>query len=270
MTHNGSYGFVYGDNNRLQEVQLNGATLASYIYNGHGERVRKVDHATTYYHYDQAARLIAELDARGRVQAEYVYLDGEPLALVRTGRSDADGESVQSVYYYHNDHLGTPQTLTDSTRTVVWAADYHPFGKTRVTTDTITNNLRFPGQYYDEESGLHYNYYRHYDPSTGRYMSSDPIGLQGGMNTYLYANANPLRFIDPTGELSSAVFIAGLVIVAGGTAYWYYDFNECVEECKQEEECGEKNQTLINLMCRRECFLDRLPIKGKKGPRTST
>ncbi|MDO9160954.1 MAG: RHS repeat-associated core domain-containing protein, partial [Methylococcaceae bacterium] len=62
-------------------------------------------------------------------------------------------------------------------------------------------NLRFPGQYYDQETSLHYNYFRDYDPSTGRYIASDPIGLKGGLNTYIYANNNPINLIDPDGRI---------------------------------------------------------------------
>ncbi len=76
--------------------------------------------------------------------------------------------------------------------------------------------LRFPGQYYDDETGLHYNYFRDYDPTTGRYIESDPIGLEGGLNTYLYAEANPLRFTDPTGEASAA---GGAIAAIGYAAY---------------------------------------------------
>lgn len=106
----------------------------------------------------------------------------------------------ETLYYYHNDHLGTPQAMTDENQTVVWQADYLPFGRAYgVSTALIENNLRFPGQYYDAESGLHYNYFRDYDPSMGRYIQSDPIGLGGGINTYGYVGGNPIRYTDPFG-----------------------------------------------------------------------
>ena len=109
------------------------------------------------------------------------------------------------IYFIHNDDLGTPKQITNKNQTVVWEAEHDPFGKATVNEDPdgdglmITNNLRFPGQYYDQESWLHYNMARYYDPNTGRYITSDPIGLFGGLNTYLYVNANPLIFIDPFG-----------------------------------------------------------------------
>src|SRR5512147_365268 len=93
----------------------------------------------------------------------------------------------------HNDHLGTPQKMTDATGTVVWAADYKPFGEATVTVSTITNNLRFPGQYYDQETGTHYNYFRDYDPAIGKYKQADSIGLTGGINLYAYSLNNPLN-----------------------------------------------------------------------------
>ena len=83
----------------------------------------------------------------------------------------------------------------------MWQADYTPFGSVNITTQTVTNNLRFPGQYYDQETGLHYNYFRYYDPSTGRYTTSDPIGLEGGLNTYVYAGGDPISLTDPSGMI---------------------------------------------------------------------
>ncbi len=87
----------------------------------------------------------------------------------------------------HNDHLGAPQKMTDASGAVVWAADYKPFGEATVTVSTITNNFRFPGQYYDAETGLHYNYRRDYNPARGRYIEADPIGIRKGKNhLYIY------------------------------------------------------------------------------------
>ncbi|MDF1643897.1 MAG: DUF6531 domain-containing protein [Pseudomonadales bacterium] len=106
---------------------------------------------------------------------------------------------TEAVYYYHNDYLGTPQQMTDQNQAVVWAASYNPFGKASVSTGTISNHIRFPGQYFDEETGLHYNYFRYYDPKTGRYIQSDPIGLRGGLNTYAYVGGNPVNFVDSLG-----------------------------------------------------------------------
>lgn len=110
--------------------------------------------------------------------------------------------SPAALYYVHNDQLGTPQAMTDNAGNVVWRAVYDPFGQATVTVNTITNNLRFPGMYADAETGLYYNMARYYDPKIGRYISSDPIGLAGGMNTYSYVGGNPLRYVDPLGLLT--------------------------------------------------------------------
>jgi RHS repeat-associated protein len=107
--------------------------------------------------------------------------------------------TAAEIYYYHNDHLGTPQVMTDENADVVWQANYTPFGKADVVVETVTNNIRFPGQYFDKESGLHYNYFRDYDPELGGYIQSDPIGLAGGINTYGYVGGNPISFYDPYG-----------------------------------------------------------------------
>jgi len=87
----------------------------------------------------------------------------------------------------------------NSNGVVVWAADYKPFGEATITVSTITNNLRFPGQYYDAETGNNYNSRRDYDTSRGRYIEADPVGQWGGINPYLYAWNNPLYWTDPSG-----------------------------------------------------------------------
>jgi len=115
-----------------------------------------------------------------------------PLAKIEGGK----------VYHYVNDHLGTPQEIHDGRGDVVWAADTSAYGKTRsYLKREIDNPIRFPGQYYDAESGLHYNRYRYYDPMAGRYINQDPIGLDGGINQYAYVLQNPVTSFDPDGLL---------------------------------------------------------------------
>ena len=119
---------------------------------------------TVIYHYDQRGRLIAETTEGGDTTSEYVYLNGAPYAKIENN----------NVYYYHTDHLGTPVVMTDANQNVVWRGEFMPFGEALSITGTITNNLRFPGQYYDEETGLHQNWHRGYKPEVGRYIEADP------------------------------------------------------------------------------------------------
>jgi len=194
---NTDFAFLYGDNNRLKEARVNQFPVGAYVYNGRGERVKKDAGEARYFYYDQSGQLLAELDAFGDTIVEYVYLDGMPLALITNDR----------IHAIHTDHLGTPQILTDENQQVVWQADYEPFGKVDITTELVTNNLRFPGQYFDEETGLHYNINRYFDPKFGRYITSDPIGLIAGTNTYGYVFQNPIVLIDPLGLMVNGEWI---------------------------------------------------------------
>ncbi|MBI3014627.1 MAG: RHS domain-containing protein [Candidatus Tectomicrobia bacterium] len=115
--------------------------------------------------------------------------------------------------YVHTDHLGTPVMMTDEQGQTVWEVDMEPFGETTITAQPgVTLNLRFPGQYFDEETGLDYNYFRDYDPSTGRYVEPDPIGIQQGANPlYSYVDNNPMNWIDLLGlytqeELANIIY----------------------------------------------------------------
>ena len=159
--------YTYNQNQRLIQV-ADGAMTANYTYNGNGQRVKKnVSGTVTIFHYSLNGQIVAESNSAGTITAEYVYLNGQPLAKMEGANT----------YYYHNDHLGTPQKMTDASGSVVWAADYKPFGEATITISTITNNRRFPGQYFDQETGLNYNYFRDYNPVIGRYIETDPLSL---------------------------------------------------------------------------------------------
>jgi len=118
-----------------------------------------------------------------------------------------------TIHFIHSDHLGSPRRVTDQAQTIVWSWDSRPFGDSPANEDPdgdsmkFTLNLRFPGQYYDAESGLHYNYFRTYDAGIGRYTSSDPMGLSDGINSFRYAASNPIMFIDPYGLYATGEWI---------------------------------------------------------------
>jgi RHS repeat-associated protein len=122
--------------------------------------------------------------------AEYIYLGDQLLSMIKPG---------ELAYYFHNDHLGTPQVLTDDSQVIAWKAVYTPFGGAVPSIQTVENPFRFPGQYYDPETGLHYNYFRYYNPQTGRYITPDPIGLEGGINLFVYVQNKPLNKSDRLG-----------------------------------------------------------------------
>ncbi|MEN8265222.1 MAG: RHS repeat-associated core domain-containing protein, partial [Nitrospirota bacterium] len=116
-------------------------------------------------------------------------------------------------YYYISDHLSTAQLLVDEVGEVVWQGNYSPFGAVDVVINELENSFRFPGQYYDDETGLHYNWHRFYDPQTGRYISADPIGLAGGMNLYAYALGNPTNLTDPEGLIAAPAIPIIIILI---------------------------------------------------------
>ena len=194
--------FDYDADQRFAGSHAGTTVLFKYRYDAFGRRVLKnrLNTPTVNFAYDPENRLVAE--AKGNSPIHYIYLDDQPLA-----RIDGNGTN-SSLYYFHNNHLGAPVRVSSQAGAVVWSDEYDPFangpfGQARPINSGITQNLRLPGQYNDEEwassDPQHYNMARYYDPGTGRYWQSDPIGLAGGINTYTYVNNNPLRYTDPSG-----------------------------------------------------------------------
>ncbi len=186
--------YHYDQAGRLSAVEQGATTLASYRYGADGLRSHKVvGGAVTVYLYDLRGNLIGEAAGDGSPLRDYLWHDDVPVAQI-------DQQAGEILTYLHADHLQTARLATDQSQAIVWRWEGSAFGDTPAEElSTVTVNLRFPGQYFDSETGLHYNWNRYYDPATGRYITSDPIGLGGGTNTYAYANGNPLFWVDPWG-----------------------------------------------------------------------
>ncbi|BBO91770.1 hypothetical protein DSCOOX_49500 [Desulfosarcina ovata subsp. ovata] len=194
--------FFYNLEDRLERVEDgSGNVIASYYYDPFGRRLWKdVGGTRTCFHYSDEG-LEGEYDATGTVIKTYGWKPGS------TWSTDPLFMKIGTeYYYYHNDHLGMPQKMTSVSGAVVWRATYSSFGQASIDTEVVENNLRFPGQYYDAETGLHYNYHRYYDPATGRYLTADPIGLEGGINIFAYTSNNPVNLIDPFGLNAIVLF----------------------------------------------------------------
>jgi RHS repeat-associated protein len=191
--------FTYNQRGRASAVTA-GSTSSNYLYNALGQLIQKTaSGATTTLVYDEAGHLLGEYTSSGTLIQETIWMGDIPVATLRP-----NGSAI-SIYYVETDQLNAPRVIVrTSDHYPMWRWDPDPFGTAAPNQNpfglgTFVYNLRFPGQYYMAETGLMYNMARDYDPQTGRYLESDPIGLRGGINTYSYASSNPITHFDPTG-----------------------------------------------------------------------
>ena len=211
--------YRYDAQNRLNETQdNNGNPIASYQYDPFGRRIRK----TVYREWNGGWQILASpqthtyLYGDEGLTAEYRQTSNNAPQLIATHGWEPEGQwgtapiwtktlrrDTQQVERFHhlNDHLGTPRKSTDTQGKVVWSQKATAFGETTVDPASVIDNpFRFPGQYFDRETRTHYNYFRDYDPLTGRYAQADPIGLDGGsMSLYVYVLNLPASLADPFG-----------------------------------------------------------------------
>ncbi|MDX1915005.1 MAG: RHS repeat-associated core domain-containing protein [Methylophilus sp.] len=216
------YTYTWNQAGQLKEVKLgtggSAVLLATYTYDYKGLRVLKTTTAaapqgagTIEYSYDESDHLLTEIRLPNDNLYTYVWRDDIPVAVIIHTAAQQLANPTQAIsnadqiIYLEVDHLNTPRIGRDQTGKKVWEWQSDAFGSTLANTDPDNNgnkviiNLRFPGQQFDPESGLHYNHHRYYDPQLGRYTNSDPSGLQGGLNSFAYVKGNPLKFTDPLG-----------------------------------------------------------------------
>ena len=213
--------FSYDSSNRLHSVSETN-TDATYSYDFSNRLVKKtIGGNDTWYLYD-GAKILAEFNNSGQLQRNYNLPPGNFDLL---GITEAN-----TSYTALTNHQQTPVYVSNNAQTPIWKANYQAFGKTIIDEDVDNNGItfslshRFPGQYYDEETGLNYNWHRFYNTETGRYISPDPIGLNGGINLYGYSSEDPFNRIDPdglkdlTGARRRTAFWGTVKVIGGGVS----------------------------------------------------
>nr|WP_304625081.1 RHS repeat-associated core domain-containing protein [Rhodanobacter sp. MP1X3] len=213
-----TWGYGYNGRNRLTVVQASGSTVGTYTYNAMGQRIQKVATApaalTQRFAYDEQGHLIGEYTYSSH--RDTIWLGDIPVATV-----DIVG-TTNTVNYITADQLGTPRAVSNTAGTTIWSWPYvaNPFGEVAPTSTTgYVLNLRYPGQYFDIESGLVDNINRIYEQGSSRYLQSDPLGLMAGMSTYAYVSGNPLSSIDPNGLLATVRVSGNTVTVTIPMSY---------------------------------------------------
>jgi len=189
----GTYGYTYNAAGRMETFSINGFLQAQYKYDAMGRQAIRTltspTPVTIHSVFDSEGRRIAEYnETSGTLIREYVWHGWEPVAVIEGG----------VVYFIRADHIGRPVFATNAAGVKVWTATYHPFGGVHTSTGDLPT-ARFPGQWFQSESGLHQNWMRDYDPTTGRYLQADPLGLVDGASVYGYVTQNPGRLVDPHG-----------------------------------------------------------------------
>lgn len=248
------YGYTLDGAGMMAAATLNGTPLLGNVYDGEQHRVEKdVPGASGYaaqYLYDRDGHLLSEASPGGPVR-DYIWLNDRPVAQI-----DYNPLGFTQLAYLHADQVNRPQKASNPNQTLAWDGVTGPFGEAGTATGSLTMNLGFLGQYFDQETGLYQNWHRDYDAGTGRYLESDPIGLKGGINTYAYVGGNPLNAIDPLG-------LSGLYCIDGGSGddkllkmcdAQHIPQQPTPEEKKDTEQCVKKASDKILETCEKSFF----------------
>jgi RHS repeat-associated protein len=259
-----SYDYTYNNRNRLATVTVGGSLRGTYTYNGLEQVAIRVmsnqtPSGTVHSLYDRGGNLLAETDGSGATGTtrEYIWLLDAEVAPTFASRTKIDRpiavvanvSTSPALYWVHVDHLHRPIKMTDAAKLSAWDATWKPWGEPDSINGSVSVEARLPGQWFQIEAGLHYNWHRHYDPSIGRYTQPDPLGFVDGPSVYAYAVSLPLTGVDPNGLLSlpqSPGPTQGLPADQCGIK----DFIEaCKEELKRAGKNAKKNWQGIALAC---------------------
>ena len=230
-----SFAYTYNKRNRLSVVTRNTVSYATYGYNALEQLTTRTTTAVggptgqVAYTYDLDGHLITEATASSGVKTrEYIWLPANddspvdlPLAVIDV--------STNTISFVHADHLGRPIRMTSTAKATVWQATWKPWGEVQTLSGTIANNLRTPGQYFQIETGLHYNHHRMYDPVTGRYTQPDPLRFVDGPSIYAYAKNSPFMYTDRDGQCPVCLIVAGSAALGAiyATGYTWWNYGAC-------------------------------------------
>ena len=205
----GTQHYQYDSQNRLISIsvdtQTGNQTIAQYRYNTLNQRIAKTTYSlqgvklkTTYFFYDGNHLIAESTDEPGQKAQQlkqYVWMNDTPIAVLQ----------AKQLFFIHTDHRNAPIAVTDSTSRVVWQATNEDFGFANINAKSqFELNLRLSNQYYDSESGLHYNTNRYYDALNARYLSADPLGLAVGPDLFAFAMNQPHSVMDIDGLAPTA------------------------------------------------------------------
>ena len=239
----------YDGYGQLMKINQDGNSY-QYGYDDQGQRIIKTDKQgnTRYFVYENE-RMIAELDQSFELIYFYVNWKGHAIARVN---------AKHEIEYLHYDGSEMPIAITDESGNQIYSRDYDPYGNIINESGTVELNALYPGQYLDRETGLAYNHNRYYDPQTGRYISSDPIGLAGGLNRYAYVGGNPVNYYDETGTIAwvPVIVIGGRIAIAGWKAY---------KNAKKARKAWQKSCNTIFKAYKAACLIGCNTSSCKKG-----
>ena len=227
MTEDSRFKYTYSIHGQIETVSnaSTGKLVATYRYNASKQRVSKELANISIYYLWHNNKLVGEINQAGQLTAQYLFLNEgtKPIPIVKLESMNGTASNTRTLFI-HTDHRAAPIAMTNSKQQLVWKAHLNEWGinQTEQTTTNHTSlNIRFPGQYYDAETGLHDNWHRTYNPITGRYLQPDPLGYPDGPDAYLYASGDPVNRLDVKGLYEEDVHYYLMVFLARASGLPY-------------------------------------------------